>query len=86
MSSPSPDPVRRDLRALLDRITGGTAFRDDQDVFTTGVVRSINLLELIVGVEDTYGIVVDERDVFAGHLRSVDQLVAFVHGRVRVAS
>lgn len=86
MSSLRPDHVRGELRALLTRISGGTGFRDDEDVFTSGVVRSINLLELIVGVEDTYGIAVEQRDVFEGHLRSVDRLTAFVAARARVAS
>lgn len=86
MSSLHPDLVRHDVRALLGRISGGATFRDDQDVFAAGIVRSINLLELIVGVEDAYQIVVGERDVFEGHLRSVDHLVAFIAGRARVVS
>ncbi len=86
MSFPSNDHVRRDVRELLGRISGGAIFQDDQDVFTSGIVRSINLLELIVGVEDAYGIVVEQRDVFEGRLRSVDQLVAFVASRARLAS
>ena len=82
----SPDLVRTQLRSLLAAISGGAPFNDDQDVFASGIVRSINLLELIVGVEDAYRIVVDERDVFEGRLRSIDSLVAFVVERRRLAS
>lgn len=81
ISTLEPSRVRAQVRTLLDRISGGAAFRDDEDVFASGVVKSIHLLELIVGVEDSYGLVVEQRDVHAGHLRSVERLVAFVAAR-----
>jgi acyl carrier protein len=81
ISNLQPSVVRDQLRTLLHRISGGATFRDDEDVFASGVVKSIHLLELIVGVEDGYGLVVDERDVHAGHLRSIDRLVALVSAR-----
>jgi hypothetical protein len=86
MSSPITDPVRAQVRALLARLAGGAAFTDGQDVFATGVVRSMNLLELIVGLEDTYGLVVTQREVFEGRLRSVDLLVELVRGHAGVAA
>ena len=86
MSSPNADQIRAQIRALLTRLASGAAFRDDQDVLATGVIRSINLLELIVGVEDDHGIEVDQRDVFEGRLRSVDALVAFVTARRTVVA
>ena len=86
MSSPNADHIRAQVRALLTRLAGGATFRDDQDVLATGVIRSINLLELIVGVEDDHAIEVDQRDVFEGRLRSVDALVAFVTARRTVAA
>ncbi len=78
MSSPTTDQLRAEVRAVIARLARGTAVTDDQDLFATGVIRSINLLELIVAVEDTFAIAVDERDVFEGRLRSIDALVAFM--------
>lgn len=75
------DQLRSELRALLTTLSGGAAFSDDLDVFEAGIVRSINLLELIVGIEDRYGLTIAQRDVFDGHLRSVDRLFAFVVAR-----
>jgi acyl carrier protein len=85
MNPTDPAPVRRHLRSLVDRVSPGATYTDDQDVFVTGVVRSIDLLELIVAVEDSYGLVVDERDVFEGRLRSIDRLVALVGQRTAAA-
>ena len=82
MSSPSSDHIRTQVRFILTQLSGGKSFADDQDVFATSIVRSMNLLELIVSIEDTYGIVVSERDVFEGRLRSVHQLAGFIAGAV----
>lgn len=76
-----PDQIRADVRSLLALLAGTATFTDELDVFDAGIVRSINLLELIVGIEDSYGFQVKQRDVFDGHLRSVDRLVAFVEAR-----
>ncbi|MBA3396607.1 MAG: hypothetical protein H0T89_28510 [Deltaproteobacteria bacterium] len=75
------EPLRLQLRTTLANLAGTTSFTDTQDVFATSVVRSMNLLELICFVEDSYGITISQRDVFEGHLRSVERMVAFVTTR-----
>jgi len=77
------DVLRMHVRAILSQLGNGTSFSDSQDVFATSVVTSINLLELICTLEDRWGLTIEQRDVFDGHLRSVDRLVAFVAGRVK---
>lgn len=86
MTSHSQEAVRAQLRALLVTLGTGAAFADTDDVFERGVVRSLNLIELITFVEDTYGFEITQRDVFDGHLRSVDRLVQFVAVRTERAS
>lgn len=70
--------IRSDLRALLSRLGSGATFADTDDVFDKGVVKSVNLIELIDFVEVQYSIAIDPADVFEGRLRSVDSLVALV--------
>ena len=82
MSRITSDQLRTEMRSLLAKLSGGATFSDDLDVFEAGIVRSMNLLELIVGIEDAYRIEVGQRDVFEGCLRSVDRLVAYVESRV----
>ena len=77
----TPDEVRLQLRAIFTDLSRGARFEDADDVFALGIVRSLNLVELVTCIEDTYGFEVVQRDVFDGHLRSVDRLVAFVVGR-----
>lgn len=78
----SPVPVHREeLRAELVRLGNGATFGDADDVFERGVIKSLNLIELIAFIEDTYAIEIDQRDVFEGRLRSVDRLVDLVESR-----
>lgn len=72
------EPIRTELRAVLCRLGSGATFSDADDVFTRGVVKSFNMLELITFVEDRFGFEVNQRDVFEGRLRSVDTLVALI--------
>jgi len=82
---PTPDEFRSALRTILLELSHGARFTDSDDVFELGVVRSLNLIELITWVEDSYGLEVTQRDVFDGHLRSIDRMVAFLELRTGAA-
>jgi acyl carrier protein len=73
--------VRTHFRNLLTRLGSGASFSDTDDVFDKGVLKSVNVIELIDELETTYSVTIDPADVFAGRLRSVDQLVALVAER-----
>jgi acyl carrier protein len=72
------DKVREHLAAELEvdpaRIAEGTRFRDDLDA------DSLDLYELVMELEDTYGIKVSEED--AARIETVGQAVDFVLERV----
>jgi acyl carrier protein len=72
------EKVREHLAAELEvdpaRITEGTRFRDDLDA------DSLDLYELVMELEDTYGIRVSEED--AARIETVGQAVDFVLERV----
>ena len=73
--------LRHQLREVLVKLGGKPDFSDSQDVFATSIVRSMNLLELICFLEDTYRVEISQRDVFDGNLNSVDRMVAFLVDR-----
>jgi acyl carrier protein len=70
--------VREHLAAELEvdegRIEGGTRFREDLDA------DSLDLYELVMELEDTYGIRVSEEE--AAEIETVGQAVDFVCSRV----
>ncbi len=87
MSLNSSLSLRAEVRALLTRLARGSAPpSDDADVFAIGLVRSLNLIELITQLEDSYGVQIDQRTLQDGHLRSVARIVTWLGARASAAS
>ena len=63
-----------ELEVPLDRIDESTRFRDDLDA------DSLDLYELVMELEDTYGIKVSEEE--ASRIETVADAVDFVAGRL----
>lgn len=81
--SVNPTPaLRAEVRALLTQLAHGNAPpSDDADVFAIGLVRSLNMIELINQLEDRYGVRIDQRTLQDGHLRSVERIVTWLGAR-----
>jgi acyl carrier protein len=69
------------VRSMLAELGDGAELTDVQDVFATGVLSSLCLLELICCLEDELGVVVSQRDVFDGRLKSINRIVELVAER-----
>jgi acyl carrier protein len=65
-----------ELEVPIDEITESTRFREDLDA------DSLDLYELVMELEDTYGISIPEED--AAGIETVAQAVDFVAGRLGV--
>ena len=68
--------VSTELEVPLDRIDESTRFRDDLDA------DSLDLYELVMELEDTYGVSVPEEE--AASIETVGQAVDFVAQRLGV--
>jgi acyl carrier protein len=67
-----------ELEVPLERIQESTRFRDDLDA------DSLDLYELVMELEDTYGLSVSEEE--AARIETVGQAVDFVTGRLGVGA
>ncbi len=70
--------VSTELEVPLDRIDESTRFRDDLDA------DSLDLYELVMELEDTYGVSVPEEE--AASIETVGQAVDFVAQRLGVGA
>ena len=77
----NPPPLRERVRRYVAELGGPCEVADDVDLFGTGALKSMQLMELINHLEDTYGLQVEERDVMTGRLRSVVAIAALVAER-----
>ncbi len=57
-------------------------YPDNASFLDEGIVDSMNVLELVTFVEDTYGIKVDDQDIVPDHFDSVSKLAAYVSSRM----
>jgi len=72
------DPRSR-IRHLITQLSATSdPFDDGEDLFTRGVLRSMNLMELVDQLEDCFHIRVGHRDFVAGRLSSVNAIAALV--------
>lgn len=70
--------LSNELEVPLDRIQESTRFRDDLDA------DSLDLYELVMELEDTYGLSVSEEE--AAKIEIVGQAVDFVAGKLGVGA
>lgn len=53
----------------------------DRDLLGDGVIDSLGIVELIAFLEKQYAIKVEDDDIDPENFRSVESIVAFVHGK-----
>lgn len=54
---------------------------NDKSLIDTYGVDSVSLLELVVGIEEEFGIAVDDEDFSVEHFETVSRLAAFVRSK-----
>jgi methoxymalonate biosynthesis acyl carrier protein len=71
------DAVRANLRDFLEQRTKKQV-AGDTDLFATGLVSSLFALELLVHVENAFGVTVAPSDLKLDNFRTVDAITALV--------
>ncbi|WP_406062400.1 phosphopantetheine-binding protein [Streptomyces sp. NBC_01077] len=79
MSTPTQQDtaIRETLTAFLEQRTK-SAVAPDVDLFSTGLVTSLFAMELLVHVEQSFGVQVGGSDLTLDNFRSVDAMTALV--------
>ncbi len=77
-----PLTLRHEVRAYLSTLVEDIdRIEDSTDLFSAGGVRSMQVLELVNHLEDTYGLAISQRDLFTGRLRTVAAIAELVAER-----
>ncbi len=80
--SSDADTVRHAIRGYITSLNGrGDHVADDHDIIQRGIIASIQLLDLINYVADTWNVEIEEAHVFDGHFATVESIVGFVTTR-----
>jgi acyl carrier protein len=62
------------------------ALNDDDSFLAGGIIDSTGVLEIILFIEETFGIKVKDEEMLPENLDSIDNLVAFVQRKQAVAA
>ena len=80
-----------DLNPLRERIAGVFANAlhldvpaSDTDLFETGILDSLAFVQLLVHLEEEFGVTTSVEDLELDNFRSVDSIAAFVAPRIRL--
>ena len=59
----------------------GYPYAKDASFLENGIIDSMNVLELVMFVEETFGISVGDNDITPDHFDSVERLAGFIRGK-----
>ena len=82
---PIRDEIRRFIFANYLFSDDDSKLADGQSLMRTGIMDSTGILELIMHIEETYGVTIAEDEMTPANLDSVEAVVTFV-GRKRTAA
>ena len=85
---PAASIESRIKQMMADRLfmrISAAAIEDDKSLINHYGVDSLNLLELVVGIEEEFGIAVDDSEFRVSNFDTVNALAAFVQGKLRPA-
>ncbi|WP_100839920.1 acyl carrier protein [Kitasatospora fiedleri] len=66
------------ILAFLAQFFGEHRLADDEDIFASGFVNSLFIMQLVLFVEGEFGITVEDEDLELANFRTVDALDALV--------
>jgi acyl carrier protein len=62
--------------------TDGFHYSDDSSFMHEGIIDSVGVLNLVLFVEETFGIHVDDREVTPDNFDSVNRLSDYIHRKI----
>ncbi len=63
-----------------------SVLQDDESFLDGGIIDSTGVMEIILFIEDTFGIKVNDDEMLPANLDSVDNLVAFIKRKQLIAA
>jgi acyl carrier protein len=71
--------LRTDLAADL----GKQALDSEEDLIERGIIDSLGIMKLIVSMEETFGIKVNDEDILPENFQNLNAMVKFVEQKMR---
>lgn len=70
--------IKAAIRQFLARSFKDYDLRDDEDIFSLGFVNSLFAMQLVMFVEQTFSVTVEDEDLDIDNFRTIDALAALI--------
>ena len=80
------EDIRSKIKVFINRFFQNVELQDDQDIFSMGFVNSLFAMQLVMFVENNFGIAIENEDLDIDNFRTVDAIVKLIeHKTLSVA-
>ena len=80
------DTIRQYILSNLLFTDDESALQDSESFLDGGIIDSTGVMEIILFIEDTFGIKVNDDEMLPANLDSIDSLVAFIKRKQAVVA
>ncbi|MEN3329685.1 MAG: hypothetical protein V7638_4492 [Acidobacteriota bacterium] len=70
------------IRAFLSGYIHAANWSDSDDIFAMGFINSLFAMQLVMWIENEFGVTVENDDLEIGNFNSVDNIAAFVARKI----
>ena len=72
------EDLKQEIRTFLSQFFRSDDLKDDEDIFASGYVNSLFVMQLILFVEKYLSVVVEDEDLEFANFRTVNAIASFV--------
>ncbi len=70
--------IRTEIRKFLAKFFQNLELKDDEDIFALGFVNSLFAMQLVLFIEKTFGVTVENEDLDLANFRTIDAQTRFI--------
>lgn len=74
--------VKSKIRGFLSRFVGDKTFEDSDNIFEKGLVNSLFAMQLVVFIENDFGITMQNEDLELENFKDVNSIVALIQSKL----
>lgn len=76
------EEIRNIVRAEVEALAGAVVEDDDQEIFKSGYLDSLNILHIIVFIESRFSIAIDPFSINLETLGSINKAVQYIESKL----
>lgn len=76
------ETIKSSLRGFISKHIQNHQLQDDEDIFASGFVNSLFAMQLVLFIENTFNIVIEDQDLNIDNFRTINAMDNLVRGKV----